>query len=548
MAQCRTCRQAFDITEDDRAFFLQMNVPDPTMCPSCRMQLKLTFRNERTLYKRTCDFSGKQIISVYSPDSPYTVYDYREWSSDKWNALDYGRDVDFNRPFFEQFAELERVVPKTSLLIRDCENSDYVNNDEGDKNCYMTFASGFIEDCYYGRTVLQSKDCVDCLNLYECELCYECTNATKCYHCLFSQNINNCSDLLLCDQMIGSSECIACTGLRQKKYCVFNVQYKKEEYDKMKRELLAHFSTNRPHLEKRFAELRATVPMRYASIVNSESCTGDYVNDSKGCTDCFDVVHCQDCKNIWDAQKVKNCQDMMIGYQDELVYNTMGIALNSYMCKCSAYCWGCQEITYCQHCFNSKYLFGCVGLQKNQYCILNKQYTKEEYEKLVPKIIEHMQKNGEWGEYFPASLSPFAYNETMAQDYFPLTPAQAAASGFRWKQDAEGQSGKESIRWNEIPQEIEKVPDSITEEILACETCKRNFRIVPQELAFYRAQGLPLPHSCYNCRNLRRLAMRNPRKLWKRQCMNCSKDVETSYAPGRPEKIYCETCYQKEMA
>jgi hypothetical protein len=26
-----------------------------------------------------------------------------------------------------------------------------------------------------------------------------------------------------------------------------------------------------------------------------------------------------------------------------------------------------------------------------EYCILNKQYTKEEYEILVPKIIEHMK-------------------------------------------------------------------------------------------------------------------------------------------------------------
>jgi len=31
-----------------------------------------------------------------------------------------------------------------------------------------------------------------------------------------------------------------------------------------------------------------------------------------------------------------------------------------------------------------------------KYCILNKQYSKEEYEELVPKIIEHMQKTGEW--------------------------------------------------------------------------------------------------------------------------------------------------------
>ncbi len=190
----------------------------------------------------------------------------------------------------------------------------------------------------------------------------------------------------------------------------------------------------------------------------------------------------------------------------------------------------------------------------------NKQYTKEEYEKLVPKIIEHMKKTplrspsgsyegqaGEWGEFFPTTMSPFAYNETMAQDYFPLTPNEATGRGFRWKQDAEGTTGRESIRWERVPQNIQDVEDAITEEILACETCKRNFRIIPQELTFYREQGLPLPRSCYNCRNLKRLSMRNPRKLWNRSCAKCSKEIQTTFAPGRPEVVYCEECYLKEV-
>ena len=37
--------------------------------------------------------------------------------------------------------------------------------------------------------------------------------------------------------------------------------------------------------------------------------------------------------------------------------------------------------------------FGCVGFKHKQYCILNKQYTKEEYEKLVQKIIKQMNDN-----------------------------------------------------------------------------------------------------------------------------------------------------------
>lgn len=57
--------------------------------------------------------------------------------------------------------------------------------------------------------------------------------------------------------------------------------------------------------------------------------------------------------------------------------------------------------------------FGCVGLHDGyEHCILNTQYTKEEYQLLVPQIIEHMMKTGEWEESFPPKLSSYGYNET----------------------------------------------------------------------------------------------------------------------------------------
>ena len=82
-------------------------------------------------------------------------------------------------------------------------------------------------------------------------------------------------------------------------------------------------------------------------------------------------------------------------------------------------------MVYCISCFGSHDCFGCVGLRNKSYCILNTQYTKEEYEELVPRIIIHMMKNGEWGEFFPSSMSPFGYNETVATEYFPREKEEA---------------------------------------------------------------------------------------------------------------------------
>jgi hypothetical protein len=43
------------------------SIPSPTLCPEEREKRRLMFRNERKLYKRKCDLSGKEIISVYNP-------------------------------------------------------------------------------------------------------------------------------------------------------------------------------------------------------------------------------------------------------------------------------------------------------------------------------------------------------------------------------------------------------------------------------------------------------------------------------------------------
>jgi predicted metalloendopeptidase len=42
-----------------------------------------------------------------------------------------------------------------------------------------------------------------------------------------------------------------------------------------------------------------------------------------------------------------------------------------------------------------------------------------------------------YGEFFPSELSPFCYNETIAQEYFPLTKEQAIKQGYKWKEREE---------------------------------------------------------------------------------------------------------------
>ena len=196
----------------------------------------------------------------------------------------------------------------------------------------------------------------------------------------------------------------------------------------------------------------------------------------------------------------------------------------------------------------SKNVFGCVSLNHGNYCILNKQYTKDDYEILVPRIIEHMRTTGEWGQHFPSRYLPFGYNETVAQEYFPLTRTQAIESGYSWRDAEEDVPQVERIiSADQVPDSIDDVPDDILQWAITCQASGRPFKIIKQELAFCRSMRFPIPRSHPDERHRRRMALRNPRKLWSRQCAKCQKDIQTTYAPDRPEIVYCEECYLKEV-
>ena len=91
----------------------------------------------------------------------------------------------------------------------------------------------------------------------------------------------------------------------------------------------------------------------------------------------------------------------------------------------------------------------------------------------------------------------------------------------------------------------------VSKEVFVCMNCRKNYRIISDELSFYKRMVLPLPRTCPECRHVKRFRSRGPNKLWHRKCMNtkiaCPNEFETSYAPERAEIIYCEDCYQKEV-
>lgn len=556
MVTCKNCSKQFEITDRDRAFYKKVDVPEPTHCPDCRQQRRLAFRNERTLYSRACDLCKKQIVSIYPAKDfagagtgpKFPVYCPECWWGDSWEGTQFGLDYNPAKPFFEQAKELQTLVPRIGNLAMNCQNSDYTNNTADLKNCYLIYASENDEDCYYGRLIQQCKNVVDCNYTYDSERCYECSDIHNCYGAMFSQMCQTSTDILFGYNLSGCSNCILCTNLRNKTNCIENKQCTKEEYEKRKAEILA--SRESVEAARRiFDKMKGEMIVKFASNIKCSNATGDYLYNCHDSYNTFDTSGAKDCAYVADGLDPIDFYDgNNIYYKPELCYELMGV-LKTYNCKFCIYIFYASNLIYCDSCHHTDDSVACVGLKKNQYCILNKQYTKEEYEKLRLEIVERLRKENIYGEQFPVTMSPFAYNETLAASFYPMSKDECVARGWVWQDNMPGTFGKTG-------------PD-----LLACTHCGKNFKYTKQELEFYKSFGLPLPVMAPECRLLERLKLRNPRKLWSGVCKctlgghetfsdstmghakgtKCTNEFQTSYSPERPEKVYCEECYLKEV-
>ena len=562
---CKQCKTSFEITDKDLEFYDKVSpvfngekqsIPSPKLCPECRQQRRLSVRNEMKLYKRICGATGKSIISIYSPDKEEKVYNAWEWWSDKWSWLEYGVEFNFERSFFDQFNALRLNVPIAHRTSQETTmyNSDYCNEAWDLKDCYLSFEIWQSENCNYSRGLFEASNCADCLNSSNIQDSYFCIESINIYKCYFGLDLDGCESCFYCVNCSWSQDCFLSSNLVNKKYVFENRQYKKDQYFKKVEEYYNKYGSLRLQ-EMYFSNLHNRVCKPLHLISTSES-TGDYLVNSKNCSYCYSCWDAEDCKYCdwllpWGSNH--NCMDITnfwiwvnFSYESQCIWWNPWVSSRILF---SNACWPCFNLIYCYYCVNdTRNCFGCVWLKGAEYCILNKQYTKEEYNILVPRIIEKMKQDGEWGEFFPASISPFWYNETVAQEYFPLTKEEALEKWFKWS-DYETPFPKveKIIPSDKLPENITDTPDDILNWAIECEVTKKPFRIIKQELEFYRKHKLPIPKRHPDQRHLDRMKLRNPRKLYDRNCDKCWIYIKTTFAADRPEKVYCEACYNKEI-
>lgn len=555
---CKNCSSSFIVTDEDLKFYNKVSpvfngrtyeIPPPTFCPACREQRRLAVRNERVFHRRICDQTKTPLLSLYAPSAGYRVFSKDAWYSDSWSGLDYGQEFDFNRPFFEQFAELNRAVPQLALFDQqENYNCDYANLISNNKNCYFIFAASENEDCFFTTYLRRCRDVCDSFFIFDSELCYECVDCYRGYNLKFSQYVENCRDSAHLYNCRSCSNCFGCVSLIGKEYHIFNTQYSKTSYEQKLNEILSSWSQEQ--ITSTIADLLKHFPQKEYAGIGNENVSGDHISYSKNAKECFDCTQLEDCKFCVWLHESKDCYDCYawgntgeLGYENQLCGNGFYKVL-----FCDSCCNNVSNLLYCRYCIGgNSNLFGCVGLKAQKYCILNKQYTKEEYERLVPKIIDHMRKTGEWGEFFPVSISPFGYNETVAQEYFPQTKERVLQNNWNWCEEIQITRGQETVSWEHVPENIEALPDNFHQQVLACVECARNYRLTGPELKFYQKMGISVPKVCFQCRYVKRRNLRNPRKLIDRFCEDCGVKIKTTFPLENPSLVYCEKCYHEAV-
>ena len=544
---CEHCGKEFSITEEELKMYQKVEIELPTICFFCRIKLHLSFWMFGKFRKGKSDLSGDSLITVLPENSRYPIYTLTEWHSDKWDAMDFGQDYDPNKSFFKQLQNLQERVPhphQNGIKNTGCDWCDDVWNC---KNCYLARSMVDCEDLYYSYRNIRVKNSTDVVVCFDSERCFDSVNCYHSYKLFYSRKSRDCVDSYFLLDCRNCQNCFMCWNLRGKSYCIENIQYIKEEYEQKLKEFNLGSYQSIQNYKKHLEEIaKGEVVHRENFNLKIYNSDGDYLLDCKNCKNCNTMSESEDCynciRNGWLKSDIDVCGCMYL----ELSGNCSSCQPSGYCLKYSS--WSSSRYSeYLDLCLECEYCFGCVGLKKKKYCILNKQYDKEEYENLKEKIITDMRKRGEYGKFLPYAMSAGPFNFSNAFLYFPETKKEDILKlGGYWEDILENHI--DGIQTKDLPDDIKDVPDEIITKALICPGTGWRFNIAQNELIFYKQNNIPLPRYHFDVRIKDNMKYTTVLQAYPYKCFYCKKEINAYYPPEWGyQKIACEECYKQNI-
>lgn len=306
------------------------------------------------------------------------------------------------------------------------ENAGYCDCVYGVKNAYLTsITGGGCENVAYSFDVRYTTS-----NVFQSvfvnnnsDIVYYCLWVTNSFSVFYSRYITDSNHIWFSTNLIWCDHCLFCDDLQNQSYCIKNVQYTKEQYEEKFNAMKENPSLYTGH----FAPL---IHVAWNNIGSTWTVVWSHIVQSKDIENGYSVVTTHAWRNIvlWGSPHGdEDYYDAFIVWRAKHFY---GLAVwwwfSEHCYICSYIWWGSFSLYYCYFMDGCSYCLGCVGLKNKQFCIFNKQYTKEERHVKVDTIFAGMEstshpnpslaKQGEnsLGAFFPWWMNPFYFNDTAA--------------------------------------------------------------------------------------------------------------------------------------
>ena len=501
------------------------------------------FRQHFGIHKRKSDFSGKKIIPVFSEECPYPV-----WHKDEWmeNANPESAIYDKNKDFWGQVWEVFKNSPIAHNVGVWNENSEYNDDCWYSKNCYLCHSLLKCEDSSYLFRTVNHKDCQFCVFSFDLHKCLDVIYGFDCYNVKYWIDIKRCKNSSFLFDCEDCEDCLLSWNLKNKRYCIANKQYSKEDYEKeIKKYNLSSRKVYNKLIEQFSNFIEKSAYWKEKHFTNVEKSSWDYLENCNNCEKCFYIEDSENCKNGIRSLWVKSSENFVSILHSEKVFNSVLAQDNCYNIN---YCFNViqsKNLEYCSNCYKCENCFLSSWLVWKNFYILNKKYQEDEYNKLKLEIIEDMKNLWIYWEFFPKYFSPTTYEESWANSHCFLTLEEQKDLWFRIS----------DLKEDKIDnlKDISELPDILTNENIEevkwwyyDKNSKKPFAITDTDISFYKKTNSAINDKYYITRLKQNFAWMFPTvELRKTKCSISGKDIETTLPKKLDSRIISLEDYNK---
>lgn len=547
------CEGEFEITKDDIDFLKMLRVPAPNFCPTCRRMRRFVHMNHSQLFKRKCDAinHGESMISIFPEECPFPVYDYKYYISDEFDAFSYGVNPESIESTLSTLLELRKKFPMPSFLNKDPlgVNDEYSNGGRNVKNIYYAFGCYHSENVWYTGLVNHSRDIMDSKTVAKSDHIFQGVHVRNVYKSSFVYFSKDCTDSMFLFDCRSCTDCFGCVNLRNAKYCVWNKQLSKEEYDEFINSIYPISIKNLKEFKEKFWQLVKSLPINASRNSAVENVNGVLIKNSRNVYDVNDTENSEHIRHADGGMSHQDSMDFLFsGGKSSMLYGTTNIGSQSSNVRFSVSSKFAVDSEFVFNCNNVQHCFMCFGLRDKSYCLLNKQYSPNKYYELVDGLKSQMLERGEYEDGLGLEFSAQAYNFSLGQIFFPLSNNEIIKLGGYVAEEPETNAGNiKMLSIEEIPQTINETTDEILNIAIKCEITGKPFRVTASELQFYKTMRLPLPTTHPVVRLEENLKITPYGSKYSTNCVKCQKAINSIFDPKKDFILYCEQCYQQEV-